>query len=325
MPYDTQLSIVIVNDNAKRFLEQCLYSVRAATQGMETDIYVVDKGSTDGSIAYLRPLFPEVTFVENKENVEFAKANHQAFRICRGEYVLMLQPDTAVGEESLRSLCCFMDEHPEAGALGLKMLNGNGVFLAESKPSSCWMSFCKLIGLAKLFPNTAQSPKNTLPNEPQEVETLSDTFRLMRHDALDKINLSDEGDLNLSSRFLQAGYKNYYMPERMLHYEGEKIKKGKKARRVLVVGRKASFDATRKCLATSFPKCEFINLWNLDEERITSAVCRKNQMKRFTDIVFVYPDARFEQMFLLMDLMPNKQLVYHIYHRIPNLLISPEK
>ena len=204
MPYDTQLSIVIVNDNAKRFLEQCLYSVRAATQGMETDIYVVDKGSTDGSIAYLRPLFPEVTFMENKENAEFAKANHQAFRICRGEYVLMLQPDTAVGEESLRSLCCFMDEHPEAGALGLKMLNGNGVFLAESKPSSCWMSFCKLIGLAKLFPNTAQSPKNPLPNEPQEVETLSDTFRLMRHDALDKINLSDEGDLNLSSRFLQA-------------------------------------------------------------------------------------------------------------------------
>ena len=115
------------------------------------------------------------------------------------------------------------------------------------------------------------------------------------------------------------------MPEQMLHYEGEKIKKGKKARRVLVVGRKASFGATRKCLATSFPKCEFINLWNLDEERITSAVCRKNQMKRFTDIVFVYPDARFEQMFLLMDLMPNKQLVYHIYHRIPNLLISPEK
>ena len=325
MPYDTQLSIVIVNDNAKRFLEQCLYSVRAATQGMETDIYVVDKGSTDGSIAYLRPLFPEVTFMENKENAEFAKANHQAFRICRGEYVLMLQPDTAVGEESLRSLCCFMDEHPEAGALGLKMLNGNGVFLAESKPSSCWMSFCKFIGLAKLFPNTAQSSKNPLPNEPQEVETLSDTFRLMRHDALDKINLSDEGDLNLSSRFLQAGYKNYYMPERMLHYEEEKIKKGKKARRVLVVGRKASFGATRKCLATSFPKCEFINLWNLDEERIASAVCRKNQMKRFTDIVFVYPDARFEQMFLLMDLMPNKQLVYHIYHRIPNLLISPEK
>lgn len=325
MPYDTQLSIVIVNDNAKRFLEQCLYSVRAATQGMETDIYVVDKGSTDGSIAHLRLLFPEVTFMENKENAEFAKANHQAFRMCRGEYVLMLQPDTAVGEESLRSLCCFMDEHPEAGALGLKMLNGNGVFLVESKPSSCWMSFCKLIGLAKLFPNTAQSPKNPLPNGPQEVETLSDTFRLMRHDALDKINLSDEEELNLSSRFLQAGYKNYYMPERMLHYEGEKIKKGKKARRVLVVGRKASFGVTRKCLATSFPKCEFINLWNLDEERITSAVCRKNQMKRFTDIVFVYPDARFEQMFLLMDLMPNKQLVYHIYHRIPNLLISPEK
>ena len=133
--YETQLSIVIVNYNVKYFLEQCLYSVRAATQGLETDIYVVDNHSTDQSIAYLRPLFPEVTFIENQENVGFAKANNQAFRICKGEYVLMLNPDTVIGEESLRSLYFFMEDHPEAGALGLKMLNGNGVFLAESKRS----------------------------------------------------------------------------------------------------------------------------------------------------------------------------------------------
>ena len=391
MPYDTQLSIVIVNYNTKHFLEQCLYSIRAATQGLETDIYVVDNCSTDGSIAYLRPLFPEVTFIENEKNVGFAKANNQAFRICRGEYVLMLNPDTVVGEESLRSLCCFMDEHPEAGALGLKMLNGNGVFLAESKRSfpTPWVSFCKLFGLSKLFPHSPRFASYSLSylsaDEQHEVDILCGAFMLMRHEALNKIGFLDEAffmygeDIDLSYRFIQAGYKNYYIPERMLHYKGESTQKvsysflrrfygamlifyrkyyiqssvwmnlavqtailfqaltaplvhifkqqtnGKKMRRVLVVGRNASFNDVRKYLATSFRRCEYINLWNLDEERIASAVCRKNQMKRFTDIVFVYPDARFEQMFLLMDLMPNKQLVYHIYHRIPHFLISPGK
>ena len=91
--YETQLSIVIVNYNVKYFLQQCLYSVRAATQGLETDIYVVDNHSTDQSVEYLRPLFPEVTFIENTENVGFAKANNQALRICKGEYVLILNPD----------------------------------------------------------------------------------------------------------------------------------------------------------------------------------------------------------------------------------------
>ena len=391
MPYDTQLSIVIVNYNTKHFLEQCLYSIRAATQGLETDIYVVDNCSTDGSIAYLRPLFPEVTFIENEKNVGFAKANNQAFRICRGEYVLMLNPDTVVGEESLRSLCCFMDEHPEAGALGLKMLNGNGVFLAESKRSfpTPWVSFCKLFGLSKLFPHSPRFASYSLSylsaDEQHEVDILCGAFMLMRHEALNKIGFLDEAffmygeDIDLSYRFIQAGYKNYYIPERMLHYKGESTQKvsysflrrfygamlifyrkyyiqssvwmnlavrtailfqaltaplvhifkqqtnRKKMRRVLVVGRNASFNDVRKYLATSFRRCEYINLWNLDEERIASAVCRKNQMKRFTDIVFVYPDARFEQMLLLMDLMPNKQLVYHIYHRIPHLLISPGK
>ena len=112
--YETQLSIVIVNYNVKYFLQQCLYSVRAATQGLETDIYVVDNHSTDQSVEYLRPLFPEVTFIENTENVGFAKANNQALRICKGEYVLILNPDTVIGEESLRSLYFFMEDHPEA-------------------------------------------------------------------------------------------------------------------------------------------------------------------------------------------------------------------
>ena len=335
--YETQLSIVIVNYNVKYFLEQCLYSVRAATRGMEVDIYVVDNQSTDGSIEYLRPLFPDVNFIENQENAGFAKANNRAFRICKGEYVLMLNPDTVIGEESLRSLCYFMDEHPEAGALGLKMLNGNGIFLAESKRSfpTPWVSFCKLFGLSKLFPESPKYASYALPylspDEQHEVDVLCGAFMLMRHDALNKIGLLDESffmygeDIDLSYRFIQAGYKNYYMPERMLHYKGESTQKvsyrflkrfygamlifykkhypeaspllyaaiktavllraalasftnlfGKKQRnirhrRLLVVCHKESFSEAKKVIISHFPKCEHVNLWNLNEERITSA------------------------------------------------------
>lgn len=389
--YETQLSVVIVNYNVKYFLEQCLCSVHAATQDWDVDIYVVDNHSSDGSVEYLRPLFPDVIFMENQENVGFAKANNQAFRICKGEYVLMLNPDTAIGEESLRSLCYFMDEHPEAGAIGLKMLNGNGIFLAESKRSfpTPWVSFCKLFGLSKLFPDSPKYASYALPylspDEQHEVDVLSGAFMLMRHEALEKTGLLDEKffmygeDIDLSYRFIQAGYKNYYMPERMLHYKGESTQKvsyhflkrfygamlifykkyypdtpswlnglikiaivmqaagasvinlfhsdHKKVHkhRLLIVARKETFVQYKKEILSHFKKTEFTNLWNLDEERITSAECRMNQMKRFTDIVFVYPDTRFEQMFLLMDLMPNKNLAYHIFHKKSKRMVSPSK
>ena len=148
---ETKLSVIIVNYNVKYFLEQCLYSVRAAVTGMDAEVFVVDNNSTDGSVEYLRPKFPEVVFIENKDNPGFAKANNQAIRQCTGEYVLLLNPDTVVGEESLRSLCFQMDEDPEIGAIGVKMLNGHGVFLPESKRAfpSPWVSFCKIFGLSK--------------------------------------------------------------------------------------------------------------------------------------------------------------------------------
>ena len=146
MDYDEiKLSIVIVNYNVKYFLEQCLYSVRAATTNLDAEVFVVDNHSTDDSMAYLKPKFPEVVFIENPENVGFAKANNQAIRQAKGEYVLLLNPDTVVGEDSLRNLCYQMDEDQTIGALGVKMLNAEGRFLAESKRSfpSPWVSFCK--------------------------------------------------------------------------------------------------------------------------------------------------------------------------------------
>ena len=233
-----KLSIIIVNYNVKYFLEQCLCSVRAAIAGMEAEVLVVDNHSADGSVEYLRPRFPEVTFIENKDNPGFAKANNQAIRISSGEYVLLLNPDTVIGEESMRSLCFFMDEHPEAGGIGVKMLDGHGAFLAESKRSfpSPWVSFCKIFGLSKLFPSSRLFARYSLPylnkEKQHKVEVLAGAFMFLRREALDKVGLLDESffmygeDIDLSYRIVKGGYANYYIPERILHYKGESTKHG---------------------------------------------------------------------------------------------------
>ena len=233
----TILSIVIVNYNVKYFLEQCLIAVRAATKALDTEIFVVDNHSTDGSVEYLRPRFPEVIFIENNDNPGFAKANNQAIHQCKGEYILLLNPDTVIGETGLHNICRFMDEHPEAGAIGVKMLNAHGIFLPESKRSfpTPWVSFCKLFGLSKCFPHSTRFASYSLPyldpDKPHQVEVLSGAFMFLRHKAITEIGLLDESffmygeDIDLSYRIVLAGYQNYYLPERILHYKGESTKK----------------------------------------------------------------------------------------------------
>ena len=347
----------------------------------------VDNNSTDGSVEYLRPKFPEVVFIENKDNPGFAKANNQAIRQCTGEYVLLLNPDTVVGEESLRSLCFQMDEDLEIGAIGVKMLNGHGVFLPESKRAfpSPWVSFCKIFGLSKLFPNSPAFARYSLPyldkEQTHKVEVLAGAFMLLRHEALDKVGLLDESffmygeDIDLSYRIVLGGYKNLYVPERILHYKGESTKHGdlryirafygamlifykkyypgsgwlmrilirlavllkacwatisaplrKKAkavkhRRLLILCREDHFEEVKAVCLKAMPDLEFVNLWDLDVERVMDAICRKNQMKGFTDYAFCFPDARYEQMLLFMDKLVNKKAVYHIYTKKSGRLV----
>ncbi|RHJ95058.1 glycosyltransferase family 2 protein [Parabacteroides bouchesdurhonensis] len=390
--YEAKISVVIVNYNVKYFLEQCLYSVRAALSGMEAEVFVVDNHSTDGSAEYLKPNFPEVIFIENPDNPGFAKANNQAIAQCKGEYVLLLNPDTVIGEESLRSLCYFMDEHPESGGIGVKMLDGHGIFLPESKRSfpSPWVSFCKIFGLSKLFPSSPRFARYGLlyldEDKQHKVDVLAGAFMLLRHDALDKVGLLDEAffmygeDIDLSYRLVLGGYTNYYMPERILHYKGESTKQGdlkyikafyramiiffkkyyphsgcvmgafiktavwlkallaapfrmlglnkrskSKHRRLLVMCNEEHFDEIKSVCAQRMPELEYINLWDLDTEHVMDAICRRNQMKSFTDYVFCFPDARFEQMLLFMDKLVNKKVTYHIYNKKSGRLVSPGK
>ncbi len=233
-----KISIIIVNYNVEYFLEQCLNSVEAALKGLNGEIFVVDNNSIDGSVAMVRDKFPDVYLMDNKDNVGFSKANNQAMRVARGDYILLLNPDTVVEEDTFSKCIEFMDSHPEAGGLGVRMIDGKGNFLPESKrglptPS---VAFYKIFGLSSLFPKSKIFGKYHLgyldEHEVNEVEILSGAYMFMRKSALEKVGLLDEAffmygeDIDLSYRIVEGGYKNYYFPDtQIIHYKGESTKK----------------------------------------------------------------------------------------------------
>jgi len=219
-------------------MEQCLHSVQKACQGIDSEIFVVDNNSVDGSVKMIREKFPEIRLIENKENRGFSFANNQAIRKAKGDYILLLNPDTIVEDDTLHKIVRFMDDHPDAGGLGVKMLDGKGKFLPESKrglPSPS-VAFFKIFGLSALFPRSKMFGKYHLGYLDREkihtVDVLSGACMLLRKKVLEVIGLLDESffmygeDIDLSYRITKAGFKNYYFPEtRIIHYKGESTKK----------------------------------------------------------------------------------------------------
>ncbi|GAB3571951.1 glycosyltransferase [Hymenobacter daeguensis] len=235
-----KLSVVIVNYNVCYFLEQALLSVRRAVEklGHPVEVFVVDNNSADGSVAMVRARFPEVVLMANRDNPGFSKANNQALRRATGQYQLLLNPDTVVEEDTFRACCAFMDAHPDCGGLGVKMLDGQGKFLPESKralPTPA-VAFYKMFGLASVFPKSRTFGRYHLgfldKDQTHEIEVLSGAFMLLRKAALDQVGLLDEDyfmygeDIDLSYRLTQGGWKNYYFPgTRIIHYKGESTKR----------------------------------------------------------------------------------------------------
>ena len=232
-----KLSIIIVTYNVKYYLEQCLTSVERALAGIEGEVTVVDNHSSDGSLAYLKPRFPHVTFIESNHNLGFARANNIAIRQSRGEYVLMLNPDTIVGEQTLKEVMAFMDSHPKAGAAGVQMLKANGEKANESRRGlpTPMTAFYKMTGLCARYPRHKRLGHyymGYLPwDEPGQIEVISGAFLMVRKSVLDKVGLLDEDyfmygeDIDLSYRILKGGYENWYVPARILHYKGESTQK----------------------------------------------------------------------------------------------------
>lgn len=234
-----QLSVIIVNYNVKYFLEQCLYSVQKACSGIKAEIIVVDNNSTDGSRSYLEPEFPTVNFIWNRTNVGFAKANNQALSLAKGEYILFLNPDTLIPEDCFEKCINLLNSNIIIGALGIKMIDGAGNFLKESKRAfpSPLTSLFKLSGFARLFPRSKIFAKyhlgNLCENENHEVDVLAGAFMMIPQKVLIEIGNFDERffmygeDVDLSYRIQKAGYKNYYFAEStIIHFKGESTKRG---------------------------------------------------------------------------------------------------
>ncbi|MEA1874911.1 MAG: glycosyltransferase [Bacteroidota bacterium] len=234
-----QLSIIIVNYNVKHFLEQCLHSVKQAVNQIDAEIFVVDNNSVDGSCAMMREKFPEIHLIANKENLGFSKANNQAMHIATGEYMLLLNPDTIVEEDTFVKILSFMDENQDVGGLGVKMIDGKGEFLPESKRGlpTPKVAFYKISGLSSIFRKSKRFGQYHLSyldkDKIHEVDVLSGAFMFMRKSCLDKVGLLDEQffmygeDIDLSYRITKGGYKNIYFPKtRIIHYKGESTKKG---------------------------------------------------------------------------------------------------
>ena len=232
-----KLSVIIVSYKVKFYLEQCLLAVKKATADIENEIYVVDNHSNDGSVEFIAERFPDINLISSNHNNGFSCANNIAIRQCSGEYVLLLNPDTIVGESSLQEVIAFMDSHPKAGGVGVKMLNIDGTRAKESRRGvpTVATSFYKMTGLCACYPQSHRFGHyymGYLPwDKPSQIEIISGAFCMLRHSALNEIGLLDEDffmygeDVDLSYRMLKGGYENWYVPADILHYKGESAHK----------------------------------------------------------------------------------------------------
>ncbi len=233
-----QISVIIVNYNVRPFLENALVSIRKALDGMEGEILVVDNGSDDGSVDMLRTNFSDVQLIANDRNVGFAAANNLALRKSTGRYILLINPDTVVQEDTLRVMVNFFEENADVGLAGCKVLNPEGTLQLACRRSfpTPWVAFTKITGLSSLLPNSKFFGRYNLtylnPNESYEVDAVSGSFMFLRRKVYEQTDGLDEQffmygeDLDWCYRIQQCGWKIYYVPTtQIIHYKGESVKR----------------------------------------------------------------------------------------------------
>lgn len=224
-----KLSVVILNYNVRYFLEQCIRSVQKAIADMEAEIIIIDNDSKDGSCEMVKELFPEIPLIENKENVGFSTANNQAVKIAKGEYVCILNPDTAVAEDTFEKAIEYYEQTPNIGSLGVYLMDGTGNFLPESKRNFPTPK----ASLMKLLGRDSKYYANHLSDTDQgNADVLVGAFMLMKRSIYNEVAGFDEDyfmygeDIDLSYKITQAGYVNHYLGSAVtLHYKGESTRK----------------------------------------------------------------------------------------------------
>jgi GT2 family glycosyltransferase len=233
-----KLSVIVVNYNVCVLLRQALNTIIRACAEIEHEIFVVDNASSDNSVSMVERDFPQVKLIANRKNMGFSRANNQALVLAGGEYILLINPDTITKKDTLQKTIEFMEKHPVAGGVSVRMINPMGDFLPESKRgiTSQWATFFKLTGLSKMLSKSRLYDRNhkywVEEFETAEVDVLSATFMLLRKSVIERTGLLDErffiygGDIDLSYRIRQAGFKNYYFPKTyIIHFKEQSIRK----------------------------------------------------------------------------------------------------
>lgn len=296
-----ELSIIIVNYNVKYFLEQCLHALLKAGKTVATEVIIIDNCSTDGSEVYIKNLFPDISYYVNDSNAGFAKACNTGLSKARGEYILFLNPDTIVPEDCFVKCLAYFRNYQSAGALGVRMIDGAGRYLKESKRGfpDALTSFFKLAGLCWLFPRSSFFARYYLGHKYEftntEVDVLPGAFLFTSKEVLHKTGSFDEAffmygeDIDLSYRIQQAGFKNLYYPEiTIIHFKGESTRK-QSLKYILMFYRamsifvKKHYGATRAMLFTLFIQ--------------VAIICRALLTGIFTltGIIFTYAKALFKR------------------------------
>ena len=223
-----KLSVIIVNYNVRPYLTACLDSVQRALKGIESEVFVVDNHSDDDSVEVITRNYTWVHLINNRENLGFSKANNIAILQAQGDYILLLNPDTVVAEETLKGVIDFMDQHPKAGGAGVRMHNADGTLAPESRRAipTPFVAARKMLGFTKRYYMSYLSW-----DAPAQIEVVSGAFMLLRHKAIYEVGMLDEDffmygeDIDLSYRLLQGGWQNWYLPYDIVHYKGQSTSK----------------------------------------------------------------------------------------------------
>ena len=232
------LSIIIVNYNVKEFLQNLIHSIERASTNISKEIIVIDNASEDGSTDVLKEKFPSVILIDNKINVGFGKANNQGLKIAKGKYILFINPDCVVSEDTFDKMISFFEAHPECGLAGCKILNSDGTLQLACRRSfpGPWTSFTKVTGLSTLFPGSKIFARYNLTyldeNKTYEVDAISGSFMMIKKSVYEKIGGFDDEffmygeDLDLCYRVQKNGDKVFYVHDtQIIHYKGESTKR----------------------------------------------------------------------------------------------------
>jgi len=232
------LSIIIVNYNVKEFLQNLLHSIEKASSNISKEIIVIDNASDDGSVEVIKEKFSSVILIENKVNVGFGKANNQGLAIAEGNWILFINPDCIVSEDTFEKMISFFESHPDCGLAGCKILNSDGTLQLACRRSfpGPWTSFTKVTGLSNLFPRSKIFARYNLTyldeNKTYEVDAVSGSFMMIRKGVYERAGGFDEQffmygeDLDLCYRVQNNGYKVFYVHNtQIIHYKGESTKR----------------------------------------------------------------------------------------------------